>query len=97
MGAEAEADILASGLPADACLLKAGHHGSASASSQAFLEAVGPSAVIVTCRADSEDNLPNARVLERYRAMGAAVFRTDEHGTVTVRLRGGQISVGTER
>ena len=97
MGEAAEADLLAAGLPVDACVLKAGHHGSASASSQAFLEAVAPAAVIVTCAADSEDNLPNARVLERYRALGAAVFRTDERGAVGVVLRDGRISVATAR
>ena len=95
--AEPEAEILEGGLTVDADVLKAGHHGSASASSQAFLDAVSPAAVVITCEADSEDGLPNERMLERFRACGAAIFRSDEHGLIVLRFKDGQISVGTER
>ena len=97
MGTGPEAEILARGLTVDADVLKAGHHGSASASSQAFLDAVSPAVVVVTCAADSEDRLPNERILERFRTTGAAIFRSDEDGLIVLRFKDGQISVGTER
>jgi competence protein ComEC len=37
---------------------------------------------------DSRFGHPHPAVVERYKALGARVFRTDEHGAVTVRTDG---------
>ena len=63
-------------------LLKAGHHGSKTSSSQAFLDAVKPRAVVISCGADNSYGHPHEEVLQRCRDMGIQVFRTDAQGTV---------------
>lgn len=97
MGKTAENAILAAGYPVRSDVLKAGHHGSSTASGQAFLDAVAPSVIVMTVEADSDDNLPNPQTLERFERTGAAIFRSDEDGLIVLRFDEGRISVGTER
>ncbi len=61
-------------------VLKVGHHGSAAASSDAFLAAVNPGIAIVTCRADAA--LPSQKTLARLANHCAKVLRTDETGEI---------------
>lgn len=71
--------------PAD--LLKAAHHGSRSSTSDAFLSAVSPSAVLLSCRHLS-------RIVSfRDRAGGIPVYGTAECGAVTVRFDEGSYTV----
>ena len=65
-----------------AALLKAGHHGSKTSSSQTFLNAVKPQAVVISCGADNSYGHPHEDVLQRCRDMGIQVFRTDTLGAV---------------
>lgn len=97
MGLTPENAILAAGYDVKSDVLKAGHHGSATASGQEFLDAVAPSVIVMTVEADSDDNLPNKTTLERFQKTGAAIFRSDEDGLIVIRFDNGQISVGTER
>ena len=63
-------------------LLKAAHHGSRFSTGEAFLEETRPhDAVISVGRANSYGH-PNPQVLERLKAAGVRVWRTDEVGTV---------------
>ena len=64
-------------------LYVAGHHGSAGSSSEALLEAVRPDTVFVSVGRNSY-GLPSPAALERLRACGAAVYRTDECGTLEI-------------
>lgn len=78
----AEADILAAGLSVKADVYKAGHHGSSTSSSQAFLEAVSPTFAVISCGEDNSYGHPHAEVLNSFRMKGIQVFRTDEQGTI---------------
>ncbi|TKX51746.1 MBL fold metallo-hydrolase, partial [Halorubrum sp. SP3] len=49
----------------ESTVLKAGHHGSASSSSGAFLDTVQPAAVVISSAYDSQYGHPNDEVLER--------------------------------
>ena len=80
--AEAEADLIASGADLSADVYLAGHHGSDSASSQAFMDAVSPSYAVISCGEGNSYGHPHAEVLNRFRSMGIQVFRTDEQGSV---------------
>ncbi|MBM3310502.1 MAG: DNA internalization-related competence protein ComEC/Rec2, partial [Candidatus Aminicenantes bacterium] len=73
----AESEILAAGLEVGAQVLKSPHHGSDSSSSAAFLARVKPDHIVVSVGRGNASNLPHPDVLERYRSLGAAVFRTD--------------------
>ena len=78
----AEADMLASGLDLSADVYKAGHHGSRTASTEAFMEAVNPTYAVISCGEDNSYGHPHAEVLNRFREMGIQVFRTDLQGTI---------------
>lgn len=79
---EAEADILANGIDISADVYKAGHHGSKTASTEEFLNAVNPEYAVISCGEENSYGHPHAEVLNRFRSMGIDVFRTDEQGTI---------------
>lgn len=92
MEEEAESDILSGKGSVKADVLKVGHHGSRSSSSEAFLEAVAPSYAVISCGEDNSYGHPHAQTLNTLRRMGVQVFRTDEQGTVTASSDGSQIT-----
>ncbi len=93
----AERDLVAraSGLEAD--VLKVAHHGAGTSSSHEFLAAVQPQVAIISAGLGNAFNHPRDDVLQRLRAMGAHVFRTDLAGDVVVRTDGQRITVALER
>ena len=86
--ADAEEDLLASGADVDADILKAGHHGSGTSSSEEFLAAVSPQAAVIECGEGNEYGHPHLEVLERLEALPAKVYRTDLDGSVVVTTGG---------
>jgi competence protein ComEC len=68
----------------DLQLLVAGHHGSADSTSQALLDAVRPETAIISVGENTYGH-PAAQTIERIRAAGAEIFRTDECGNITIR------------
>lgn len=70
-----------SGLRSD--LLKAGHHGSKTSTSAAFLAAVDPSIVVISAGKDNSYGHPHEEVLERIVDSGASYVSTAEEGTIT--------------
>ncbi|MFO7679257.1 MAG: DNA internalization-related competence protein ComEC/Rec2 [Chloroflexota bacterium] len=83
-----EEAMLAQGLPLAAQVFKAGHHGSHTSSSPAFLEAVRPQIIVVSAGVGNRFGHPHPEVLERAQAIGASVLRTDELGTIEVTTDG---------
>jgi competence protein ComEC len=90
---EAEHRILRAGHPVKADLLKVPHHGSATSSTAVFLNRVRPVYAIVSASERNAGKLPHPEVLERYRALGTRIFRTDRHGAITVVTDGERIEV----
>ncbi|MCB9653839.1 MAG: DNA internalization-related competence protein ComEC/Rec2 [Deltaproteobacteria bacterium] len=75
-------------------VLKAGHHGSRSSSSEAFLAKVAPRHVVLTVGEGNRFGFPHKEALERIARHGAQVWRTDEDGAVTVTIaEGGKLEV----
>jgi beta-lactamase superfamily II metal-dependent hydrolase len=74
------------GLRAD--VLKVGHHGSSTSSSDAFLAAVKPRAAIISVGARNNYGHPSNDVLRALALAGAEVVRTDRSGTVIARTNG---------
>lgn len=89
---EAEQDILQNGIDLKADVLKIAHHGSKTASSQAFLEAVAPAYAVISCGEGNSYGHPHAEVLNRLRSMGIQVFRTDEQGSIVATSDGETIT-----
>lgn len=66
-------------------LLVAGHHGAATSTSYALLGRVRPQTVLICVGEDNTYGHPSPQTLERIAEVGAAVYRTDESGTITIR------------
>lgn len=64
-------------------VLKLGHHGSKTSTSEAFVGFVSPAHAVVSAGCDNRYGHPHAEVLDRVRKHGATVVGTCEHGTVT--------------
>lgn len=75
--------LLAAGLPR-IDVLKIAHHGSRTATTDAFLATVRPRVAIASAGSGNPYGHPARRTLERLVAAGASVYRTDVDGTVTV-------------
>jgi len=95
--AAAEADMLAAQLVPDGDCLKVGHHGSSTSSTKAFLQAISPEVAVICVGADNRYGHPTAETLARLEAVGAEVYRTDQHGTVVVSTDGTSLEVETVR
>lgn len=72
----------------DCDLLKVGHHGSSTSSSQAFLNALTPSIALISCGVDNEYGHPHSEALQRLEAAGTTVYRTDLNGSVVISCDG---------
>lgn len=81
---EEELAFLQSGIPIEADVYKAGHHGSRTSSCKEFLEAVSPHYAVISCGEGNSYGHPHAEPLNNFRAMGIQVFRTDEQGSIVV-------------
>ena len=89
---DAEQDILGNGLDVSADVYKAGHHGSRTATSEEFFEAVSPSSAVISCGEDNSYGHPHAQTLNTFRMNGVKVYRTDEEGTIIATSDGNQIT-----
>jgi competence protein ComEC len=74
-------------------VLKVGHHGSSTSSSDEFLAAVHPGLAVISVGAGNKYGHPSNDVLRALARVGADVLRTDEAGTVVVRTDGTHIEV----
>jgi competence protein ComEC len=78
-------------------VLKVAHHGSRTSSTAAFLAATRPRVAIVSAGAGNPYGHPAPETIERLRASGARVFRTDREGSVSVSTDGRDLQVSTSR
>jgi competence protein ComEC len=92
----AELELLADGVPLGAEVLKVAHHGSRTSGSHGFLDAVGPKIALISCGRNNPFGHPAAEILEELEGRGARIFRTDQDGTVRIRLEGDAILVERE-
>jgi competence protein ComEC len=92
-----ERSALAGAEPLRADILKVGHHGSNTSSSDPFLDAVSPAFAVVSDGFENTFHHPHPKVLERLAAHHASVLRTDQDGLVTLRTDGRRISLETFR
>ena len=77
-----EKDLLNTGKDFSADIINIGHHGSKTASSQKWFEAVNPEFAVICCGAGNEYGHPHSVVTERLDNIGIEYYRTDLNGTV---------------
>jgi len=78
-------------------VLKAPHHGSATSSSDAFLDVVRPNAVIFSAGRNNRFGHPAQAVVDRFAARHVAMFNTADDGAVFVETDGKRVQVKTWR
>lgn len=69
-------------------ILKVSHHGSKYASAADFLERVKPAVAIVSCGEWNRYGHPAQVVLDRLKAAGVKLYRTDLQGEITITTKG---------
>ena len=74
-------------------VLKVGHHGSATSSTPAFLDAVRPRLALISVGAGNMYGHPNPDVIRSLAAHGARALRTDVLGTIVVKSDGRRLWV----
>jgi competence protein ComEC len=92
-----ESEILASGGPLRADVLKVGHHGSRTSTTEDFLDAVHPAFAIISDGVNNPFHHPHPDVIARLAAHHAEALRTDHLGLITVRTDGHAIRVWDAR
>ncbi len=92
-----EKDMLASGYALSADVLKVGHHGSDTCTSQAFLARVNPTFAYIPCGVSNSYGHPHDAVVERLAQHGAMIYRADVHGDVVFTSDGDTLTVRTEK
>jgi competence protein ComEC len=97
IGREVERTLAPSFTRAPIRILKVPHHGSATSSSQLFLDTLRPDIAVISAGRANAFGHPVPSVLERYRNIGAAIYRTDQDGAVSVETDGTTARVTTFR
>jgi competence protein ComEC len=92
-----EWDMLANSLLQPVTLLKVGHHGSKTSSSQEFLDAVAPQFALISSGYKNQFHHPHPSVLARLAGRHAEILRTDERGLITFLTDGNKVEIDTFR
>ncbi len=92
---EGELSLLHQGLLRRIDVLKVGHHGSKSSSSQAFLAKIRPEISLISVGKNNHYGHPSPQVIARLHQIGAQIYRTDLVSTIEVSSDGQQLFVKT--
>ena len=91
---EVEQDIVASGEDIDAEILKVGHHGSNTSSTEEFLDAVDPDYALIPN--GNKYGHPIKSTMEKLEERNIEVYRTDENGTVICVVTSNNVTFSSE-
>lgn len=94
---KSENDILAKNFDLECDVLKVGHHGSYTATSDVFLQESNPVYAVISAGKDNSYGHPHAEVLARLEDEDVQVYRTDTMGTIQAVSDGSQVHLTTEK
>lgn len=89
---ESEQDILNKYKNLKADILKVGHHGSSTSSTEEFLMAVRPTYGIISLGADNSYGHPHKETIDKLSKMGVKILRTDKDGSIVFKTDGKEIN-----
>lgn len=93
---DVEEDLLATGWNLSADVLKVGHHGSKTATTNAFLQKVSPTYAVITCQEGNSYGHPHQEVLERLDSRNVKICRTDLLGNMLFLSDGKTVNMSYE-
>lgn len=98
MEKQEEKDMLEAGYldEMEATVLKAGHHGSETSSSQELLDRLSPEYVVVSCGTGNKYGHPHKEAMQRFKNCADKIYRTDVDGTVSCTTDGKTITWQTK-
>lgn len=94
---EIENEVLKSNTSLKSDVLKLGHHGSSTSTSEEFYKEVNPSISIISCGRDNKYNHPSSETKELLKKYRTQVFRTDLDGTILLESDGKNIKAYTSK
>lgn len=89
---ESEKEMLSSGEDLSADVLKCGHHGSSTSTTDAFLSAVHPAFAVISCGENNEYGHPHKETVAKLKDRDIAYYRTDLLGTIIATTDGNGLS-----
>ncbi len=75
------------------CVLKVGHHGSKTSSSEEFMKMIEPEVAIISCGYQNSYGHPHNQVLEVLEEVESKIWRTDLQGAIKIRRKKGEWKV----
>ncbi len=90
---KAERYLVEHNAPLQAGILKAPHHGSRTSSHPDFIRAVRPKDVIVSSGRFNIFHHPHPTIVDRYRELGATLWRTDLQGAIRITTDGSDTQI----
>ena len=78
-------------------VLKVGHHGSDTSSSESFLNQVKPEISVISVGINNTYGHPKKTTLDKLNALETSIYRTDQNGTITITCDGTSCVVTTEK
>ncbi|MEN6413299.1 MAG: DNA internalization-related competence protein ComEC/Rec2 [Veillonellales bacterium] len=93
--AQGEMAMLAGNDSLAATVLKVGHHGSKTASTIPFLQAIDPKYAVISVGSNNRFGHPHPDVLERFVSRDISVLRTDLQGAIVFYSDGSELAVRT--
>lgn len=82
-----ESMLLAENVSLDSDILKAGHHGSRTSSSDEFIRAVSPNIAVISSAKGNRYGHPHEETLATLEQYGIEIRRTDEEGDISFRFK----------
>ena len=86
-----EDEMIAKGYDLSCDVLKLGHHGSRTATSDEFLKLAQPKIAIVSCGLNNDYGHPHKPTLTKLKAINSKIYRTDKEGTIVLVSNGTRI------
>lgn len=85
---KSEISMINSKVDLKADILKVGHHGSNTSSTEEFLDNISPRYAIISCEEQNSYGHPHREVIERLNKRKIKILRTDEMGTIILETDG---------
>lgn len=92
-GVEVEEDLIEKYNLQDIDVLKVGHHGSRTSSSQKFIDEINPKYSIISVGKNNRYGHPNKEVLENLKV--SKIYRTDIDGSIMFRIKNNRLKIET--
>jgi competence protein ComEC len=88
-----ELNTITSDMSAD--VLKVGHHGSRTSTTEEFLQEVNPEYAVISCGKDNDYGHPHSEVIALLNQFDITYYRTDTQGTIIISSDGSSIDIQT--